>query len=208
MATHFTSSTYRNRHLNLEESRMLTVPRSQWPETRTQSVSNHSETEQALLHREQQIWIMNWVQHSSLLSVTPTDLRGNTLLKSFITFFFSSSPCPILLPENKPVVQGLATPCTLRPPTLGDKAISAFTMNCICLAVPESSPYTEKLGGGGSIPVKDNLAGEELRTINKNHLARPWTFLLSYELSSQSENVAAAAVFFFNFYDSCLYSTT
>lgn len=195
MATHLTSSTYRNRHLNLEESRMLTVPRSRWPETRTQSVSNHFETEQALLHREQQIWIMNWVQHSSLLSLTPTDLRGNLLLKSFIIFFFSSSTCPILLPENKPVVQGLATPCTL-PPTPGDKAISVFTINFICLAVPESSPCTEKLGSGGSIPVKDNLEGEELRTINKNHLARPWTFLLSYELSSQSENVAAAAFFF------------
>lgn len=98
METHLTSSIYLNRHLNLEESCTLTVPRSWRPETRTGSVSNLSEIEQALLHREQQIWMINWVQHSSILSLTPTDLWGNIPLKS----------CPILLPDMKPVVQGLA----------------------------------------------------------------------------------------------------
>lgn len=79
---------YLNRHLNLEEFLMLTVPMSRQPKTGTQSVSNRSGKEQTLLQREQQIWMINWVQRSLLFLLTPTDLWGNISLKSF-TYSFS-----------------------------------------------------------------------------------------------------------------------
>lgn len=44
-------------------------------------------------------------------------------------------------------------------------------------------------GREGSIPVKGTSEGEELRTMNKKDLAKHWTLLLSYELSSQSEKI-------------------
>lgn len=78
---------YLNRHLNLEEFHMLTVPRSRQPKTGTQSVSNWSWKDR-LLQREQQIWMINWVRCSSLFLLTPTDLWGNILLKSFTYAFF------------------------------------------------------------------------------------------------------------------------
>lgn len=69
------------------------VPRSRGLETSTQSVSNLSGIQQALLAREQQTRMINWVQHFSTF-VMPTDLSGNTLPKSSAIFFFSSSTCP------------------------------------------------------------------------------------------------------------------
>lgn len=80
------------------------------------------------------------------------------------------------------------------PPTPGTRQLVSLQLILYVWLFRSHHPVLKSWGGGGSIPVEDNLEGEELRTI-KSHLARPWTFLLSYELSSQSENVAAAAFF-------------
>lgn len=108
-------------------------------------ISKHSEIEQALLHREQ-IWMVNWVQHSSLLSLTPTNLWGNTPLKSF-TILTLFSPA-IRVPFSRQKINPWFRVSSYKHCPLGMRQLVSFQLILYAQLLQSYSHFMKKLRVG------------------------------------------------------------